>query len=43
MLALFLVALPAEVTAPVLAFIGGYQVPMSLTPLIMRRIYATDA
>lgn len=37
--ALFLVALPAEVTSPLLVFIGCYQVPMYLTPVIMRRLY----
>ncbi len=35
--ALFLVALPSEVTAPLLLFIGCYQVPMYLTPLITGR------
>lgn len=39
-IALFLVALPPEVTTPLLVFIGCYQVPMYLTPLIMRRFYA---
>ena len=39
-IALFLVALPPEVTAPILIFIGCYQVPMYLTPLLMRRVYA---
>ncbi len=37
--ALFLVSLPPETTAPVMAFIGCYQLPMYLTPLLMRRIY----
>jgi len=35
--ALFLVALPPEVTAPLLVFIGCYQVPMYLTPLLTGR------
>lgn len=35
--ALFLVALPAEVMAPLLIFIGCYQVPMYLTPLVTGR------
>lgn len=35
--ALFLVALPAEVTGPLLVFIGCYQVPMYLTPLVTGR------
>ncbi|MCP9481302.1 hypothetical protein NNA36_04950 [Shimia sp. CNT1-13L.2] len=38
-IALFLVSLPAEVTAPLLVFIGCYQIPMFLTPLLMRRVY----
>ncbi|KIC47316.1 hypothetical protein RA28_06650 [Ruegeria sp. ANG-S4] len=37
--ALFFVALPPEVTAPIMVFIGAYQIPMYLTPLIMRRMY----
>jgi len=36
-IALFLVALPPDVIAPLLIFIGCYQVPMFLTPLVMRR------
>ena len=39
-IALFLVALPAAVTDPLLVFIGCYQVPMYLTPILMRRFYA---
>ena len=38
-IALFLVALPAQVTDPVLIFIGCYQVPMYLTPVLLRRFY----
>ena len=38
-IALFFVALPPEVTAPIMVFIGAYQIPMYLTPLIMRRLY----
>lgn len=38
-IALFLVALPAEVTDPLLIFIGCYQVPMYLTPILMRRFH----
>jgi len=38
-IALFLVALPATVTDPILTFIGCYQVPMYLTPILMRRYY----
>ena len=36
-IALFLVALPPEVVAQILVFIGCYQVPMYLTPMVMRR------
>ncbi|WP_299669317.1 hypothetical protein [uncultured Ruegeria sp.] len=38
-IAIFFVALPPEVTAPIMVFIGAYQIPMYLTPLIMRRLY----
>jgi ACR3 family arsenite transporter len=38
-IALFLVALPASVTDPLLLFIGCYQIPMYLTPLIMPRVF----
>lgn len=37
--ALFLVALPAETTDPLLIFIGCYQVPMYLTPILLRPLY----
>ncbi|WP_109311035.1 hypothetical protein [Ruegeria sp. AU67] len=37
--AIFLIALPPEVTAPLLVFIGAYQIPMYLTPIVMRRFY----
>lgn len=39
-LAVFLVALPLDITAPIVIFIGCYQIPMYLTPLVMRRFYA---
>lgn len=39
-IALFLVALPASVTNPLLLFIGCYQIPMYLTPIVLRRFYA---
>ncbi|MBR9839829.1 MAG: hypothetical protein GYB50_18300 [Rhodobacteraceae bacterium] len=39
-IALFLVALPPETTDALLLFIGCYQVPMYLTPLLMTRFYA---
>jgi hypothetical protein len=38
-IALFLAALPAAVTDPLLLFIGCYQVPMYLTPILMRPVY----
>jgi ACR3 family arsenite transporter len=41
-IALFLVALPEPVMAKVLLFIGCYQVPMYLTPILMRRFLAHD-
>lgn len=37
---LFLVALPAETIDPLLIFIGVYQVPMYLTPILMKRLSA---
>lgn len=39
-ISLFFVSLPPEVIAPVLVFIGCYQIPMYLTPLVMTRLYA---
>ncbi|SEP75491.1 hypothetical protein [Thalassovita taeanensis] len=41
-MALFLVALPAATTDPLLIFIGCYQVPMYLTPILLKRLYAHD-
>lgn len=38
-IALFLTALPAATTQPLLLFIACYQVPMYLTPIIMRPFY----
>lgn len=38
-IALFLVALPAAVTDPLLIFIGCYQFPMYLTPILLERLY----
>jgi ACR3 family arsenite transporter len=40
-IALFLTALPAAVTDPLLLFIGCYQIPMYLTPLLLRGFYRT--
>lgn len=42
-MALFLTALPAAVTDPLLLFIGCYQVPMYLTPVLLRRFYRDTA
>ncbi|GGG73938.1 hypothetical protein GCM10011415_22920 [Salipiger pallidus] len=41
-IALFLVALPPQVMDTLLLFIGCYQVPMYLTPLIMQRVYRQE-
>lgn len=38
-IALFLVALPGEITDPLLVFIGCYQVPMYLTPILLGPLY----
>lgn len=38
-IALYLTALPVSVTEPLLAFVGCYQFPMYLTPLLLRRFY----
>ncbi len=38
-IALFLTALPASVTDQLLLFIGCYQIPMYLTPLLLGRFY----
>ncbi|MCR4267544.1 hypothetical protein [Nitratireductor sp. ZSWI3] len=40
---LFLTALPAAVTDPLLLFIGCYQIPIYLTPLILGRFYRKRA
>lgn len=39
-IALYLVALPPDTVEPLLIFLGCYQVPMYLTPLLMARFYA---
>jgi ACR3 family arsenite transporter len=39
-IAIFLVALPAEIIAPLMVFIGCWQVPMYLTPMLLPRLYA---
>jgi len=38
-LAIFLAALPSETVAYLLLFVGCYQVPMYLTPLILPRLF----
>lgn len=38
-IALFLTSLPAAITDPLLLFIGCYQIPMYLTPLLLGRFY----
>lgn len=38
-IALMLLALPDAITDPILVFIGCYQIPMYLTPILMARIY----
>ncbi len=38
-IALFLISLPLAVTEPIMVFIGCYQIPMYLTPMLMRRLY----
>lgn len=37
--ALFLIALPANVTDPLLIFVGCYQIPMFLTPIVMKPLH----
>lgn len=41
-IALFLVALPPALTDQLLLFIGCYQIPMYLTPLVMSRVMRLD-
>lgn len=38
-IAIFLAALPAVQIEPLMVLVGCYQIPMYLTPLVMRRIY----
>lgn len=38
-IALFLVALPAESIDAILLFIGCYQIPMYMTPILLRKLY----
>lgn len=37
-IALFLIVLPTEVVAPLMIFVGCYQIPMYLTPLFLSRL-----
>ncbi|MEM9577667.1 MAG: hypothetical protein AAF999_11715 [Pseudomonadota bacterium] len=41
-IALFLVALPEQIIAPLMVFIGCWQLPMYLTPILLRRLYAHE-
>ena len=41
--ALYLVALPPATVDPLLIFIGCYQIPMYLTPILMARLYRKTA
>lgn len=41
-IALFLVALPTDVLAPLMVFVGCWQLPMYLTPILLRRLYRAD-
>lgn len=38
-IALFLVALPEQVVAPIMVFVGCWQLPMYLAPMLLRRLY----
>lgn len=38
-IAIFLVALPAEVMAPLMIFVACWQLPMYLTPILLPRLY----
>jgi hypothetical protein len=39
-IAIFLVALPADILGPLMVFIGCWQLPMYLTPMLLPRLYA---
>ncbi|MEO0632669.1 MAG: hypothetical protein AAFY52_00875 [Pseudomonadota bacterium] len=41
-IALFLIALPEAVAAPLLVFVGCYQIPMYLTPVLLSRLQLKD-
>lgn len=38
-ISLFFVALPPDITSPLLVFLGCYQLPMLLTPVLLARLY----
>ncbi|WP_298840345.1 hypothetical protein [uncultured Roseobacter sp.] len=38
-IALFLVAMPSEFIGPLMVFVGCWQLPMYLTPILLRRLY----
>ena len=42
-MAIFLVALPLSITEPIMLFIACYQIPMYLTPLLLKRFYSDNA
>ncbi|MEP5731707.1 MAG: hypothetical protein ABJL67_20285 [Sulfitobacter sp.] len=39
-IAIFLVALPPDILAPLMVFVGCWQLPMYLTPMLLPRVYA---
>lgn len=39
-IAIFLVALPPDIIAPLMIFVGCWQLPMYLTPILLPRLYA---
>ncbi|ABG29969.1 hypothetical protein CEP88_11545 [Roseobacter denitrificans] len=41
-IALFLVALPEQVMAPLMVFIGCWQLPMYMTPILLRWLYKPE-
>jgi hypothetical protein len=42
-IALFLVALPEQVLAPLMVFVGCWQLPMYLTPMLLRWLYQAES
>ena len=41
-MAIFLVALPVAVTDPIMLFIACYQIPMYLTPILLKKFYLRE-